>query len=484
LTHTFDHERGYREMIGDVPLLTKPREVVSVGQEEVVIPEYTLYIPINFWFNRNYGLALPLIALQYHEVRLYFSFEHVEKLIIWSGTQAPNTRAFSMKEASILVDYIYLDSEERRRFAQVGHEYLIEQLQFTGVENINGSGNEINDKYKLNFNHPCKEIIWAAKNGAFNGESSRNLQGNRGRFLTYTDDDDAWHTAALDYAAENIARGMILIDEKPSDGQTFAGPYQLVPGVDFQVINVPGLPTTITIQFLPQLVSSSHFIYIITNPLVQKQVNLANDIIAFNINVYNEFLGDDSNESSTSGSEIGDCIKGYSIDVTQHQLTLNNVSIPIPVWTDNRSTTLNNGINPFDFSVVQPNNYGLRLDGKGNPVHAANIQLNGHDRFDWQYGMYFNQVQPYHHHTRTPVDGINVYSFAIHPEEHQPSGSANLSRIDSTLLNIKWVDPLRSFDYVNNVPLFLGPDTKVYIYAFSYNILRIMSGMGGLAYSN
>jgi hypothetical protein len=73
-----------------------------------------------------------------------------------------------MKDASLLVDYVYLDSEERRRFAQVGHEDLIEQCQFTGIENVNEGGNVINQKYKLGFNHPCKEIVWALQNGSYN----------------------------------------------------------------------------------------------------------------------------------------------------------------------------------------------------------------------------------------------------------------------------------------------------------------------------
>ncbi|ARF09336.1 major capsid protein [Catovirus CTV1] len=117
-----------------------------------------------------------------------------------------------------------------------------------------------------------------------------------------------------------------------------------------------------------------------------------------------------------------------------------------------------------------------------NPVYEANIQLNGLDRFDLMHGNYFNYVQPYQHHTSTPADGINVYSFALHPEQHQPSGTANLSRIDNTQLNIKFADPFRSNKPVPQ--LNLARDSKFYVYAFSYNVLRIMSGMGGLAYSN
>jgi hypothetical protein len=105
-------------------------------------------------------MALPLIALQYHEVRLNFEFENIKNLVVYTGSRSAEAiftfdySQFGMANASILVDYIYLDSEERRRFAQVGHEYLIEQLQHTGVESVTG----INTKLKLGFNHPVKKL--------------------------------------------------------------------------------------------------------------------------------------------------------------------------------------------------------------------------------------------------------------------------------------------------------------------------------------
>ena len=104
-----------------------------------------------------------------------------------------------------------------------------------------------------------------------------------------------------------------------------------------------------------------------------------------------------------------------------------------------------------------------------NPVRKAKIQLNGSDRFSERGGRYFNLVQPYQHHTNVPATGINVYSFSLTPEEHQPSGTCNMSRIDSANLFLTLTDTYNA---------------KVRVYALSYNVLRIMSGMGGLAYSN
>jgi hypothetical protein len=109
-----------------------------------------------------------------------------------------------------------------------------------------------------------------------------------------------------------------------------------------------------------------------------------------------------------------------------------------------------------------------------NPVVTAKLQLNGQDRFSEREGTYFDLVQPYQHHTRSPDTGINVYSFALRPEEHQPSGTCNFSRIDNATLQL-----VLSNDTIG------GDDTaKVRVYATNYNVLRVMSGMGGLAYSN
>jgi hypothetical protein len=104
-----------------------------------------------------------------------------------------------------------------------------------------------------------------------------------------------------------------------------------------------------------------------------------------------------------------------------------------------------------------------------NPVVTALIQLNGHDRFTVREGDYFNLVQPYQHHTNVPAVGINVYSFALSPEQHQPSGTCNLSRIDNTTLLLT----------VSNNAVGSNLSSTVYVYATNYNVLRIMSGMGG-----
>jgi len=301
LTVESGKKKGHTEMVGGNDY-NIPVEYSSNNQLQ-------FYIPLEFWFCRNIGLALPLIALQYHEVKVNIEFNKFDDLK-YSGsnldyyetlstiTTAVDTTADSSTAPSmdfkLWADYIFLDTDERKRFAQLSHEYLIEQLQFTGEETVNATTAK---SVRLSFNHPCKELIWVTK---------------------------------------------------PEGGNT--------------------------------------------------------------------------------------------------------------IW------------NNFSSNVYYENNAGSSnyLMSAPNLTSTAKLQLNGNDRFAEREGDYFSLVQPYQHHTNIPVNkGINVYSFALKPEEHQPSGTLNMSRIDTAQLQ-----------------LVSKKSGSVFIYAVNYNVLRILSGMGGLAYSN
>lgn len=495
LTHTQQEERGYRALIGDVDELTTLR-----GREhhdnscEVLLPEYTLYIPFQFWFCRNYGLALPLIALQYHEVRFELCLEEASKLFCWVGSSAPCLSNICFRETGILIDYVYLESGERRKFAQLGHEYLIEQVQYTGPENVNFDCRSTtnNQNIKMTFNHPTKELVWALKLGCFNGESNSSaFSGGRGVFLTYTNKDLLWDTDGVNYAAKNMAEGCVFINPDCLTGNTAQLPNGQTVHRCSEHLN-PGFNAgqRVTVQ------------------VVNRNVDRLNDDCNYdevndhNISVwcYDTFheRTDFNLLSNRDGVDLFDAVDSARVVVShrdghpdsvriecvdvRHSLDLTDCSIPVGDFaTDNRSKESRSRCVHRDVHVTQPNNYGLRLDGKGNPVHHAKIQLNGHDRFSTQHGAYFNYYQTQNHHTRTPADGVNVYSFALHPEKHQPSGTTNLSRIDNAILQLTLGDSLRAN---RRLKLDMGSDTRLYIYAFSYNVLRVLSGMGGLAYSN
>jgi hypothetical protein len=293
LTHTLDQAVMLSCMVDAVSFATTS-------------PLQRLHIPLQFWFCRNPGLALPLIALQYHEVKLnvQFSSQTPSSVVTVTGGGVLNNTSF-------WADYIFLDTDERRRFAQVSHEYLIEQVQYSNALTIAGSAQTT--QQELRFNHPVKELIW-------------------------------------------------LVDPSSSD-------------------------------------------------------------------------------------------------------------------------------TPFNTYL---------------PCSDALLQLNGQDRFKRRSGDYFTKVQRYEHHTGagrsfvsnalTPASGnpqfggtsvlnaTHVYSFALKPEEHQPSGTCNFSRIDNAVLNLSFLTASGTSGVQGVTIPANGAVLKVY--AVNYNVLRIMSGMGGLAYSN
>jgi hypothetical protein len=364
-------------------------------------PARTLYIPLQFWFCRNPGLAIPLIALQYHEVRINVEFEQWINCVYYeiSTTGVAPTSIQSLTAASLYIDYIYLDTEERRRFAQQTHEYLIEQLQFTGAESITSSSNKI----QLNFNHPVKELVWVVQRDSYVDCTPNQVfiqEVNGMQPFNYTDD----------FSTEGIVMDVL--------GRGGLGTGQGGMGATSGAGSAIGVPTTSgdgpSGPYLPGL-------------------------------------------GFTQGPSLG----GASwLDTNIGTSTGNDQAI---VFEDTTNYLL--------AKVILAS--GVRCEGK-NPVEVAKLQLNGQDRFTEREGRYFSRVQPYQHHTRTPTQGINVYSFALKPEEHQPSGTCNFSRIDKATLQLTVsVNTVRS-----------GRTAQVRVYAVNYNVLRVMSGMGGLAYSN
>ena len=389
LTLSKEQQAGYHKMIGNTTALTYITDPAFAnvsgpcasdgGPNQVcaprnALPETTLYVPLQFWFCRNPGLALPLIALQYHEVKINIDFRPIGECL-WavkelesSSGSASVSAAYqqSLVAASLYVDYIFLDTDERRKMAQNPHEYLIEQVQFTGDESVGSSSNKI----KLNFNHPCKELVWVVQPDS-NVDYCASLEGGETLYKTlgaqpfnYTDAIDALPNAVHAFGSSNQTSSVI-------DDNVF-------------------------------------------------QMSNATDATA-------------ADSTGANGSSVSDA----------GTFVLAETALDMHCWGE-------------------------------NPVVTAKLQLNGQDRFSEREGSYFDVVQPYQHHTRAPDAGINVYSFALRPEEHQPSGSCNFSRIDNAVLQL-----VLSSNTVSGVHT-----AKVRVYAVNYNVLRVMSGMAGPAYSN
>ena len=452
LTMTSEQEKGYFKMIGNTTQLTfitdpsfaevdgpcdslAPRQVCAPRN---ALPETTLYVPLQFWFCTNPGLALPLIALQYHEVKINLDIRPIDECL-WAvttlscntqpstgaagqfvpGRPVPAAIAYnqSLVAASLYVDYVFLDTDERRRFAQNPHEYLISQLQFTGDESVGSSSNKI----KLNFNHPVKELIWVV-------QPDQNV----------------------DYCSSLVCDALLF---KVLGAQ----PFNYTDAID-------ALPNAIHAFGGPQEVRREDYI----DPR-----GLFTDAGAMDYEIPPGFTGYWHGENNPYNEPN---FGGPAISRPPNSLTnLDGVDPALLAQLALETSNHNGGSTVSDAGTFVLTETSLVLHCWGqNPVVTAKLQLNGQDRFSEREGSYFSWVQPYQAHTRTPDEGINVYSFALRPEEHQPSGTCNFSRIDNATLQL----------VLSNATVEGTKTAKVRVYATNYNVLRIMSGMGGLAYSN
>ena len=414
LTMTEEQKRGYWKMIGNTTQLTYITDptfagisgpCASTGSINQVcaprnaLPETTLYIPLQFWFMRNPGLALPLIALQYHEVKINLDIRPigeclwaVSSLTSTNGSTVSSSTAYqqSLVAASLYVDYVFLDTDERRKMAQNPHEYLFEQVQFTGDESVGSSSNKI----KLNFNHPCKELIWVVQ-----------------------------PDSNVDYCS-SLTSGSILYNTLGAQPFNYTDAIDALPNA-VHAFGSPAAEATI--------ITSSGLFDLAGAPSASAGPTATGGLWSSNGALMTAFDGAQGAGANNNASLVSDA----------GTFVLSETALDMHCWGE-------------------------------NPCVTAKLQLNGQDRFSEREGSYFDVVQPFQHHTRAPDCGINVYSFALRPEEHQPSGSCNFSRIDNAVLQL-----------VLSAPTVAGTSTaKVRVYAVNYNVLRVMSGMAGVAYSN
>ena len=368
LTQTSGHQSGYARLSGNVPRLVQS----TTGD----VPAVVLYIPLQFWFNKNPGLALPLIALQYHDVKVNIKFAEREKCYWTNGNRIPD----EIDTAELWVEYVYLDKDERTKFAQNPHEYLIEQVQFNGAQTY--SGPQTNWNYRMAFNHPVKEVVWTVQKDSV-VDTTQTAEYGGPQWFNYSD--------ALDYT---------YFSGTPSD--------PLGGGIGTAAFGGGNWPYNM--------------------PMSGNVTDTANNILGGFSNIavlnYNDLFGASSSSSSRA-------------------------------WTSQLPV----------------------FDSGENPIVNAKIQLNGQDRFMTREGLYFNTVQPLYRHNNCPAVGINVYSFALNPENFQPSGSCNFTRIDIATLQFELTaNSVSNGESTDNV--------KLRVYGVNYNVLRIMSGMGGLAFNN
>jgi hypothetical protein len=513
LTLPTGQKENYNKMIGDVPKLTRLEgcRVPGANGDGSIKDDETLYIPLQLWFCRNNGLALPLIALQYHEVRLNFKFRALDECCLINRAMGSTKKlqfngsgsSGSGLDAYVAIEYIYLDSDERRRFAQVGHEYLIEQTQFSNDLSVGTT----QVSQQMFFNHPTKMVNWALKNGSYQG----------GQFLAYSHSKD-W-SQAIEDAAQNVLLSQLMpgsvdgtfyfstsatVVSLPGAAVAFdatsdqtASYVRGANGLLYERVHVSiaslNAPATGTNGFGYRVVDATSIAGANQQFMRPGAAKTAADDMS------NRSVLDCTHYVVVTAAGLGAAFGDVASAAVHASVSVNKLSIihlsraTVKYATDLRPEFMK----ASDVTVWQHHNYGLLIDGTVNPVVRGNIKLNGHDRFQEKDGNYFNYVQHFQSFEESPCDGINTFAFGIKPAQHQPNGACNMSRIDTALLNFSLEEPSggkskRITTAIRNELLGVGPqgasasiqNTRLIIFAFNYNVLRVMSGMGGVAYSN
>lgn len=373
----------------------------------------TFYYPLNFWFCRNIGLALPLIALQYHEVNLKITY----------GASSTFTR-----DPKVWIDYIYLDTDERRRFAQVSHEYLIEQVQ---REVFDGS----NTTFDLKLNHPVKELIFV-NDIEGSGEDDTAFA----PFRTNSNVRDA--TAATPYAdSDNTSMRLVLNGHDRFAKRKMKYFKTCQPLQHHTRCPSVGKRFTVIANTGTETLAAGTPLYYVTKP-----VRL--------ISAYFAVIKPDGGKTMELVSSDGGSDATLFTDTNAKSLVASNPTDNSAVGTNGEfSLTTDEDLLCIPAGKV----IGIKVGGGSTALEAV-ITL----EFE-ELPLLIGGVSDY------DLGNIYCYSFALKPEEHQPSGTCNFSRIDSSQL---------IFD---DAP---GSDSNLKVFAVNYNVLRIMSGMGGLAYSN
>jgi len=331
---------------------------VNIVSGQTITSQSYVYLPLIFWFNRNPGLYLPLISLQYHEVRIDF-------------TISPQYASyFGTNPFAVWANYVYLDTTERDSFAKKPSEYLIEQVQYVNADPVGSTNENTPSVIRMQYNHPVKELVWCYQVPSFTSNPN-----------------SLWNFSS------NVSNVNVTVDPSKLAGS-------LAP---FSPAHV-GSPAL----FVPAPFASNLYVTQTSSVTAGGNVAVQSNVLSGNV-----FW----------------------------------VESGVPVASSNAA-------------------FGQEV----GPMHQAKIILNGTDRFVPQYGKYFNQYQPYQYHSGVPYPGIYVYSFGLKPEDLQPSGTCNFSRIDIAQIAVNLKTGM--------------PTLNQRMFAVNYNILRVQSGLGGLAFAN
>ena len=424
-------QQGVREMVGDVAELTVPSHLDQNSTDDVIKRGQTLYIPLQFPFCRNNGLALPVACLRDTHVEVKIKFRSIEQLTVRSPT-------FDLKDvhiinASLLVEYIHLSPHDKHRLLHTDHEYLVDDVHSVGTESATNKSTNV----KLTLGQCSKALYWTIKNSNYQGE----------RFMVYQPYD--WNRA-LEEAAKKL-----LISQFDLDDNGLAN--QVTLGNDYGSYDVYGHQYDAVDPAAPEEEAGFVFDDGISRSVFDGQTLLGR------LSLSEVLLGDECDDlrHKVDGiirlrvvMESVPAIFLYVERITRNDLTIEDLSRVLGSFQqDNR----NHYIKGLDLIVWQHDNYGVYIDGTGNPVKSAEIMFNGIPRQRHSDGTFYNRVMPDMTHNNIPKTGINMYSFSLAPEHHQPTGHCNFEKIDGSInLELKRPDGI------------VSKDDRIQVYSLSY----------------
>jgi hypothetical protein len=406
-----------------------------------------------FWFCQNPGMALPILALQFHEVRINVSIRPlleclwaVTSLAPTSGANVTCRAAYqqSLVAASLFIDYTFCEVDERKFFVSTPHEYLIDQLQFTGDVTVGTASTRL----PINMSHPVQELIFVCQPdinvdfcSSFEpGEPLFNQLGVQA--FNYTDALDALPNAIHAFGSPDALNDTYDSNGNHATGNNqdygFMAPYTSPSGQSTFMFQQPSGVSMTSIQNNQNALTGNYYDSNGAGSMVYNGSGMAPDANSATMFATDSFnTGDNNTASPTAGNQ-------YLV-----------------------------GLSDPAIFVLAETAFHLHCWGE-NPIITCKLTVNNVDRFCDREGSYFDVVQPFQCHTRAASSGINVYSFAINPEALQPSGSLNFSRIDNAYLVVT----------LSAAAVFSTSTAKIRIYGRAKNLFRVIGGMAGVAFAS
>lgn len=419
ITKDKSQEENYNKMIGNITSLKN----ITTSHDG-----YKLFIPLEFWTGKNTSSTFPICSLINQQFQISVRFKDALDIINYYGsTTPPNSDMPQIATGYFLVDYIYLEKDERELFMRNNHDYLIEVVQDM-TDAITSGDTKVN----LIFDKPTKYLMWHVNMDRYF---------DRNEFMVWAPDND-WEKAR-----NNFAKLVWLITREGLDASDSNNPIIIFNDTFVNIGQVP-----------PMIVGG--------NTMFEKLAAKVNGIILFAENI---------NGQVVAKATIDNVI------LTKNEITFEDMSTTNTEFKDDTNTTIQqlNFINIHTYSIIDIFNYGNFINRTDNPIIDSSFQINGKNRFQERDGFFYNYIQSYYYFTNSPPDGVNLYTFALHPTEIQPSGTLNLGFVNSKDLVIQ-LGKYNNYSetYFNT----LFKSGRIRILALCYNVIKIYQGIASLAY--